>query len=1014
MDFSMQSNPIRQFRSSVALALLGTMAAAVVTLVCYWIQPGALPAAMLYVFVVVMVSLRGDLVVSVWISLLAVASLDYFFTSPEFRIWPIRQARDAVALIVFLSTVVVINRLIRRMRQSFTEVEAAQEQLQLVIDTVPALLATVRPDGCIEAINRQWRDFLGLSLEEIRAGGWEVALHPDDHDRYVAEWRSALESGLPLESEARIRRADGEYRWLLIRVVPLRDRQGHIVRWYGTSTDIEDRKRAEEKVRQADNERRTAIDRIPALVWGSLPDGSSDFNNERWLEYTGLSAEEARDWGYKAVIHPEDYQRLVAKWAERFATGVPIEDEARLRRADGQYRWFLHRAVPLRNERGSIVRWYGTSTDIEDLKHAEMVLRDHAELLALTHDTIFVRNMGDAITYWNRGAEALYGWSRDEALGKRSHDLTQTVFPESLDRINHELLRTNRWEGELVHTTRDGIQVVVASRWSLQRNELGQPVAILETNNDVTERKRVEAELGESEGRYRRIFQSAGVSIWEEDFSAVKSAIDQLRAEGITDFGQYLASHPEFIRHAISLVRIIDVNDTTLSLLQASSKDELLVSLERIFLPETQDVFAGELIAIAEGQTRFEAETVLQTLQGKRLSVLFTMTFPADSTTLDSVLVAIMDITERKRLDTELRRSQAYLIAGQELSRTGSFSRLVTGGAYWSEETYRIYGLDPTRPAPDPQQFLQICHPDDRDRLVQAWETAFHEARSFELDFRIIWPNGAIRHLHAMAQPVLDDAGAVVEVIGAVMDVTDRKRAERALRRARERALEAHYTAVLEERTRLARDIHDTLLQGFTGIALKLVAATGRVTEPPDSVEALRNLISLAQQTLIDARRAVWDLRAPSLEGADLSATLRNAAEDCVRGTELKLEYDVGGPTRSVDQEIQEVMVRVLQEAITNAVKHARARSIRVRLSFEGRGIRLSVIDDGQGFVLDPDLRSYGGHWGLLGMRERATQVHGKLSLRSTPDHGAEVVLLIPYGAHRRSSAVHVRSSSTP
>ena len=181
-------------------------------------------------------------------------------------------------------------------------------------------------------------------------------------------------------------------------------------------------------MRQADSERRVAIDRIPGLVWGTLPDGSSDFNNQRWLEYTGLSEEEARDWGYKSVIHPEDYQRLVAQWARHFASGEPIEDEARLRRSDGEYRWFLHRAVPLRDEKGAIVKWYGTSTDIEDLKRAESVLRDHARLLDLTHDTVFVRDMSDAITYWNRGAEALYGWSRDEAVGKISHQLTQTIF----------------------------------------------------------------------------------------------------------------------------------------------------------------------------------------------------------------------------------------------------------------------------------------------------------------------------------------------------------------------------------------------------------------------------------------------------------------------------------------------------------------------------------------------------------------------------------------------------------
>ena len=154
----------------------------------------------------------------------------------------------------------------------------------------------------------------------------------------------------------------------------------------------------------------------------------------------------------------------------------------RLRRADGQYRWFLIRAVPLRDEQGTIRKWYGTATDIEDRKQAEdavrrseAILREQASLLDLTHDTVFVRDMNDVITYWNRGAEELYGWKRDEAIGKVTHDLLHTVFPAPLEEITAALLRTGRWEGELVHTKRDGTQVTVASRWSLQQDESGQP-----------------------------------------------------------------------------------------------------------------------------------------------------------------------------------------------------------------------------------------------------------------------------------------------------------------------------------------------------------------------------------------------------------------------------------------------------------------------------------------------------------------------------------------------------------
>src|SRR5918996_2609362 len=132
--------------------------------------------------------------------------------------------------------------------------------------------------------------------------------------------------------------------------------------------------------------------------------------------------------------------------------------------------------------------------EIAERRRVQEILRERAGLLDLTHDTVFVRDMHDVITYWNRGAEELYGWTSEEALGQVTHQLTRTIFPEPLDQINTKLLRTGRWEGELIHTKRDGTQVVVASRWSLQRDEQGRPSAILETNNDVTERKRAEEE----------------------------------------------------------------------------------------------------------------------------------------------------------------------------------------------------------------------------------------------------------------------------------------------------------------------------------------------------------------------------------------------------------------------------------------------------------------------------------------------------------------------------------------
>jgi PAS domain S-box-containing protein len=166
----------------------------------------------------------------------------------------------------------------------------------------------------------------------------------------------------------RLRRADGEYRWFLVRTAPLRDDRGNILKWYGVSIDIEDRKRAESQSREL-------IDAIPHQIWSGPADGTLDYCNNRWRSYMGLALEDLRGHGWQTMLHPEDRDRVLRTWRESVISGMPYEQEERHRGADGTYRWFLARGVPLRDAEGRIVRWYGTNTDIEDRKQAEEELR---------------------------------------------------------------------------------------------------------------------------------------------------------------------------------------------------------------------------------------------------------------------------------------------------------------------------------------------------------------------------------------------------------------------------------------------------------------------------------------------------------------------------------------------------------------------------------------------------------------------------------------------------------------
>lgn len=473
-------------------------------------------------------------------------------------------------------------------------------------------------------------------------------------------------------------------------------------------------KQALADLHSARDDLRQAIDTIPTIVWSTRPDGTVDYMNRAWQDFTGLSADDGAHGRWVETLHPDEVERVHAVRAAAVASGRPYELDVRLRQADGNYRWVLRRAVPLRNERGEIIRWYGTGTDIDDLK----------------------------------------------------------------------------------------------------------------------------------------------------------------------------------------------------------------------------------------------------------------------------------------RTEAALRQSEAYLAEAQRLSRTGSFGwDLSRSELRWSEETFRIFEYESSTDTPTIDHVLRRVHPADLARVQDTIDRATHEKKDWDVDHRLLMPDGRIKYVHVVAHAARHAGG--VEFIGAVMDVTATRRAQHAARRARERALSARFTAALEERTRLAREIHDTLLQGFTGVALQLTAVARRVGDAPVA-GALADLVGMAQRTLDDARKAVWDLREPGITSGTFAAALRQLAEGATRGNELKLEFETRGVERPLPSHIEAAIARVVQESIANTIKHANARSVRVLLSYRNGRVAVRVTDDGSGFDVDPAFRAYSGHWGLLGMKERAAELQGTLTVLSAPGRGTTVMLQLP------------------
>jgi hypothetical protein len=583
----------------------------------------------------------------------------------------------------------------------------------------------------------------------------------------------------------------------------------------------------------------------------------------------------------------------------------------------------LARLVP------SVQRALGEGRERAELRRAEAVLREQANLLNLTHDTIFVMDMEGVIKYWNRGAEERYGWTAEQAVGKVAHDLLMTVFPAPLEQIKAEVTRTHRWEGELVHTKKDGTQIVVASRWSLQRDDKGAPVAILETNNDITERKRAEESLSRLNRELRAIsncnqtllratdeqslldqicrivceeagyrmayvsfaehdeaksvhpvawagaeegyFASAGITWadtergrghtgtairsgktcciqdfatdprmapWREGFlqRGFRSGIglplkdDEGRAFGslTVHSAQPDAFTPEEIRLLEELAGDMAFGIVNLRSQAAHKQAQQEVTLlsfaldhvrEAAFLTDDTGRFdyVNEEACRVLGYTREELLGMAvadinpefpvgrwpdywRDLKAKR-SLSFESRHRARDGRLFPVEISanyfeyggraynlglVRDITERKRAEEKLQRSEAYLAESQRLTHTGSFASDATTlqALYCSQEDYRIWDLDPQQGPPTLEMVLQRIHPEDRGMVVGQIEKGIQEGTDFVTDFRIVLPDGTVKYIHAIVHPVFSASGDVREVIGTHVDVTERKRAEEALRRS--------------------------------------------------------------------------------------------------------------------------------------------------------------------------------------------------------------------------------------
>ncbi|MGJ7512299.1 PAS domain-containing protein [Variovorax sp. GT1P44] len=833
-----------------------------------------------------------------------------------------------------------------RLQEALAKVRKSEQQLSTIIAAIPTMAWTTRPDGYAEFFSQRWLDYTGMTTAQAQGDGWAAALHPLDAPTHYSVWADTLASPRPVETEARMRRFDGEYRWLLFRAVPLLDSNGNVLNWYGTNTDIEDRKRAEDALRRSkaymehaqelshtgsvgfrlfdgrvfwskeaariygydhsvpptiemvlqrvhpddldllkqvferaaqggasfDFEHRllmpdgsikrirnlahsikddtgqeevlgavtdvteqykakaaleealsevqrsegrllTLIDTIPALAWSALPNGPGDYYSQAYLRYCGMTMAQADGYGWATSVHPDDQQGLFRQWSRILESRMLGEAEARLRRFDGEYRWFLFRAAPVIDEKGNLLRWYGLNIDIDDLKRAETLLAGEKKLFEMIAT-------GQAL-------QAIL-----ETLCRLVEDLT--------DELNATVVLLDADEPRHLHRVAPSLPPHVTD-----------------------------------EGR--------------------RVSLSGLRPSWTVPL---LSSH----RAALG----------------------------------TLEVYSR---------------------QARRIT-------PRDEGIIERLTHLASIAVERKRADDSLKKREAFLAEGQRISRTGSFSwNARAGEIVWSDEMFRIFEFDVTEKLTY-EAILQRIHPDDR---ASAQEAASHrDGSGWEVEYRLLMPNGSTKNLYVVAQLVTGDEGSL-EIVGALMDITASRQSQAQLRDS------------LNEKEALLKEVHHRVKNNLQLISSLLSLQASRIKDAAvaelfaDSRNRVRSM-ALVHENLY--RAGDFSRISMTEHIQTLCNHLRRAY--ALSGTQVELVTDVDEMQLDLDRAISAGLI--VNELVSNALKHAfplnRPGRIVVELKLLANGTcRLGVRDNGIGLPSEYE-DDYPDSLGLRLVGNLALQLH--------------------------------------
>jgi PAS domain S-box-containing protein len=684
----------------------------------------------------------------------------------------------------------------------------ARLELRRFIDHVPALGWSALPDGSLDYVNQRFCNYTGLSPSELYGTGWKSAVHRDDIqllESWSHETRQSQDAGT---TEVRLRRFDGSYRWFLVFANPLRDESGSIIAWYGTNIDIEDRKQAEESLRARELSWLQIVDNIPGLVATMGGTGEVEFLNRQTLEYFGKSRDDLKNWALTDAVHPDDLPRIIQARIKAIEEGGIYDVEHRCRRADGVYRWFQVRGLPMRNAEDTITAWYLLLIDIDDRKRAEQKLQQSEEDLRTITDAIrqpiVVLATDGATLYANRVALDNSGITIGEVT--KEGFLARVCHPDDVDRVRDErragLSKRIPFDLDMRVLFKNGKYRWQLIQYNPLKDERGQIIRWYITATDIDDRKQAEEKLRQSEQDLRTITDTIRqpIVVLAPDGKAVyanRVALDRtgLTQEEVIDQGFFpRAYHPDDV-------------------------ERLRIERQERFL--CGDPFDLEMrVRQKSGQYRWSLVQYnpLRDERGQVIRWYGTAT----------------DIDDRKRAEEKLRQSEQELRTITDTIRQPIVVLAPDGTPLYANQVFFSFAGF-TAGEVDAKGFLErACHPDELERVADQRRAGMLKGAPFEVEILALFKRTQYRWILMQYNPLVDEQGKIIRWYATATDIDDRKSAEERLR--------SENVKLAQENVYLAEQIRSEM--GFEQIignssALKHVLELVETVAPSDSTVLL-------------------------------------------------------------------------------------------------------------------------------------------------------------------------------